>query len=66
MEINVRTLYHLQWCMRACELSRFSRVWLFATPWIVADQAPLSMGLSRQEEADCYALLQGSVVYYAY
>ena len=24
-------------------------VWLFATPWIVAYQAPLSMGLSRQE-----------------
>ena len=26
-----------------------SHVWLFATPWIVACQAPLSMGLSRQE-----------------
>ena len=26
-----------------------SRVWLFATPWSVALQAPLSMGLSRQE-----------------
>ena len=30
-------------------LSRFSRVWLFATPWTVAYQAPLSMGFSRQE-----------------
>ena len=29
--------------------SRFSRVRLFATPWSVACQAPLSMGFSRQE-----------------
>ena len=27
----------------------FSCVWLFATPWTVAHQAPLSMGFSRQE-----------------
>ena len=26
-----------------------SHVWLFATPWAVAHQAPLSMGFSRQE-----------------
>ena len=30
-------------------LSRFSRIWLFAIPWIVAHQPPLSMGFSRQE-----------------
>ena len=30
-------------------LSRFSRVWLFATLWTTAYQAPLSMGFSRQE-----------------
>ncbi|KAI4548451.1 hypothetical protein MG293_000781 [Ovis ammon polii] len=29
--------------------SRFSRVQLFATPWTVAHQAPLSMRFSRQE-----------------
>ena len=29
-------------------LSHFSRVWLFATPWTVAHQSPLSMGFSRQ------------------
>ena len=34
---------------RAILLSRFSRVGLFATPWTVALQAPLSMGFSRQE-----------------
>ena len=32
-----------------CMLSHFSRVHLFATPWTVACQAPLSMGFSRQE-----------------
>ena len=26
-----------------------SHIWLFATPWTVARQAPLSMGFSRQE-----------------
>ena len=30
-------------------LSHFSRVQLFATPWTIAHQAPLSTGLSRQE-----------------
>ena len=30
-------------------LSYFSRVWLLATPWTAAYQAPLSMGFSRQE-----------------
>ena len=29
--------------------SVLSRVWLFATPWTVARQAPLSMGFSRQD-----------------
>ena len=32
-----------------CVLSHFSRVQLCATPWTVARQAPLSMGISRQE-----------------
>ena len=32
-----------------CVLSRFSHVQLFATLWIVAQQAPLSVGFSRQE-----------------
>ena len=32
-----------------CVLSRFSRVQLFATPWTVACQAPLSMRFPRQE-----------------
>ena len=33
----------------ACVLSCFSHVWLSATLWIMACQAPLSMGFSRQE-----------------
>ena len=37
-----------------------SHVWLFATPWTVAHQAPLSMGLSRQDTiVGSHALLQG-------
>ena len=35
--------------MKWSEVRSLSRVWLFATPWIVAYQAPLSMGFSRQE-----------------
>ena len=35
--------------VRACVLSRFSRVRLFETVWTVTCQAPPSMGLSRQE-----------------
>ena len=30
-------------------LSHFSHVWLFVTTWTAAYQAPLSLGLSRQE-----------------
>ena len=32
-----------------CVLSHFSHVLLFAVPWTVVCQAPLSMGFSRQE-----------------
>ena len=39
----------LQVLVHACILSRFSHVQLFATPWTVTHQAPLSMGFSRQE-----------------
>ena len=35
--------------LRAWVLSGFSRVWLFATQWTVAHQAPLSLEFSRQE-----------------
>ena len=37
------------WC-HACVLSLFSRVQLFAMPWTIIHQAPLSMGFSRQED----------------
>ena len=36
-------------CVRACVLSYFSHVRLFATLWTIAHQAPLPMGFSRQE-----------------
>ena len=32
-----------------CLLSQFSHIQLFATPWTVACQGPLSMGFPRQE-----------------
>ena len=35
--------------MCACVLSRFSRVCFCVTLWIIARQAPLSMGFSRRE-----------------
>ena len=35
--------------MCVCMLIRFSCVRLFATPWTVAQQAPVSMGFSKQE-----------------
>ena len=34
---------------KASEVKLLSRVWLFATPWTVAHQAPPSMGFSRQK-----------------
>ena len=41
-------------------VSVLSRVQLFATPWTVACQAPLSMGFPRQEYwSGCHFLLQG-------
>ena len=45
---------------RVWVLSRFSLLWLFATPWTVAHQAPLSMGFSgKNARVSCHALLQG-------
>ena len=38
--------YNLYTCMHACMLNY---VWFFATPWTPAQQAPLSMGFSRQD-----------------
>ena len=40
--------WHHQLNGHESEVKSFSRVRLFATPWTVAHQAPLSMGFSRQ------------------
>ena len=37
------------WVQLLLLLSRFSRVWLSATPWTAAHKAPPSVGFSRQE-----------------
>ena len=45
-----RKIYHsFLFSRHACMLSGFSCVWLCAALWMVAHQAPLSMGFSRQE-----------------
>ena len=42
--------WFLHWvAMCACVLSHFSHVRLFVTLWTIALQAPLSMGISKQE-----------------
>ena len=41
-------LFAFRWLLRLL-LSRFSRVWLCATPQTAAHQAPPSLGFSRQE-----------------
>ena len=39
-----------------CLVSCFSCVWLFATPWTVALQAPLSVGFSRQDSREIFVV----------
>ena len=41
-------------------LSRFSHVQLFVTPWTVACQAPLSMGILQARTLDCIAVPSSS------
>ena len=44
----------------ACIFSRFSHVQHFVTPWTVARQTPLSVGVSRQEDwSGLPSVLQG-------
>ena len=42
-----------------CAVLSFSIVWLFATPWTIAHQAPLSMEYSKNIGAGYHFLLQG-------
>ena len=50
LQINTTMWYHFTWVgMLLLLLSCFSCVWLCATPWTAAYQAPPSMGFSRQE-----------------
>ena len=41
--------YHCKFPVWQGLLSCFSRIWLFATPWTIVHQYPLSMAFSRQE-----------------
>ena len=49
MSQRIRDFYQTSKDVCIGVLSCFSHVQLFATPWTVARQAPLSMGFSRQE-----------------
>ena len=42
-----------------CAVLSFSIVWLFATPWTIDHQAPLSMEYSKNIGAGYHFLLQG-------
>ena len=44
-----KTMHQGMYAHAWCVLSHFIRVQLFATLWIIAHQAPLSMGFCRQE-----------------
>ena len=46
---DAHTHIHICVYMRACMLSHFNCVQLFATLWSIAHHVPLSMGFSRQE-----------------
>ena len=43
-------------CVHACILSCFSCVQLFATPWTVAHQAPLAMGILQARILEWFAI----------
>ena len=48
MESQLRAQF-LPWLLFVCVCYSLSHAQLFATPWTVAHQAPLSMGFSKQE-----------------
>ena len=43
-------------CARTCMLGRFSCVWLFATPWTVVRQVPLSMRILQARTLEWVAM----------
>ena len=55
------TFCWLKWakCLCACMLSRFSHVWLFATPWTLRLLCPWDSP-GKNTGVGCYALLQGT------
>ena len=47
--LQARTLEWVAICFSTAWKWKWSRVWLFMTPWTAAHQAPPSLGFSRQE-----------------
>ena len=57
-KLYLNFFFPVHWNMRACMLSHFSHIWLFATLWTATHQAPLSMRFSRKStRVGCHALL---------
>ena len=55
--VSCISLFKISMC---CELSCFSHVWHFATPWTIAHQALLPWdSLGKNTGVDCHGLLQG-------
>ena len=54
--VDLKLSQHCYWAMRSRVLSRFSCVRLFVTPWTVAHQAPLSMGILQSRIREWVAM----------
>ena len=50
LSVQTKAVWRGTYMVHACMLSRFSHVWLCATLWTVACQAPLSLGAWRATE----------------
>ena len=48
-KMNIKTIMRSHFSTLKVKVKSLSCVWLFATPWTIAHQAPLSRGFPRQE-----------------
>ena len=60
--LSIGSWYVLLYPARSMSFSHKSHVWLFATPWTVAHQAPLSMGFFQVIILEWVATLQSSQI----
>ena len=60
--LSIGSWYVLLYPARSMSFSHKSHVWLFATPWTVAHEAPLSMGFFQVIILEWVATLQSSQI----